>query len=204
MITAESPILAPPSTSPEQVIAYLIHRGSVYTPYDIRIIVEHYWRFAPAVGVDPLIAIAQCIHETSARQPDGRWWPLSSWWAQRPRRNPAGLGVTGRTRKTSPPDATWAWDDRTRIWRHGLSFPSWEVSSQAHIGHLLGYALRDDQMTREQYAMACKSPRFKILPPGYRGCAPALRGLNGRWAVPGTTYAQRIAAIAQRILAHPA
>lgn len=204
MITADNPILAPPSTTPDQVIAYVAQRGTVYTPYDIRVIVGHYWRFAPGVGVDPLLAMAQCILETSGRQPDGRWWPLSSWWAQRPRRNPAGLGVTGRTRKTAPPDSAWARDASSGIWRHGLSFSSWEESTQAHIGHLLGYALRDEQMTHAQFAMALKSPRFKLLPPTYRGCAPVLRGLNGRWAVPGTTYADKIAAIAQRIIGQAA
>jgi hypothetical protein len=37
------------------------------------------------------------------------------------------------------------------------------------------------------------------LPLRYHGCAPTLRGLGGTWAVPGTVYGERIAAIAEAI-----
>lgn len=200
-ISADSPILAPPSATGEQAIAYILARGSVYVPFDVGVIVGYYWQFAPAVGVDPLLAMAQCILETSQVQPDGSRWPLSSWWAQRPRRNPAGLGVTGAT-SSSPPQSNldqWTWDPDMGIWRAGISFASWEESTQAQIGHLLAYALRDEEMTPEQFAMSRKSPRLHLLPDSYRGSARTLRGLNGRWAVPGTTYADSIADIARRI-----
>jgi hypothetical protein len=37
------------------------------------------------------------------------------------------------------------------------------------------------------------------LPLRYHGGAPTLRGLGGTWAVPGTVYPERIAAIAEAI-----
>ncbi len=202
-ITADSPMLAPPSATAEQAIAYILQRGSTYVPYDVDVIVRYYWQFAPPVGIDPLLAIAQCILETSAPQPDGTYWPLSSWWAQRPRRNPAGLGVTGQTSHQPPAAAAeqWTWDADGRIWRAGISFATWELSSQAQLGHLLAYALRDEEMTPAQFALSRQSPRLHLLPDSYRGSARTLRGLNGRWAVPGTTYADSIASIAQRIAA---
>lgn len=37
------------------------------------------------------------------------------------------------------------------------------------------------------------------LPASYRGGAPTSRGLRGRWAVPGTTYPDKLARIANAI-----
>jgi hypothetical protein len=145
MITADTVLLSAPRATKEQAKAYIVGRGSVYTAHDIGVIMGHYWGFGVPVGLDPLLAIAQCIHETSERDPvTGKWRPLSSWWAQRPRRNPAGLGVTGHISHTQPADLTgWEEDMRVQpsIWRRGLAFPSWEVSSRAQIGRLLAYAL---------------------------------------------------------------
>jgi len=38
---------------------------------------------------------------------------------------------------------------------------------------------------------------MRSLPLSLQGTAPQLIGLNGKWAYPGTTYAQAIAAVAQ-------
>jgi hypothetical protein len=198
-VTGASPILAPPRATMEQAVAYILRRGSAYTPYDIRVICAYYWHYAPLVGVDPLIAIAQCIHETRELQPNGRWWMLSSWWARRPRRNPAGLGVTGHSRTTQPAD-TKGWTQDGDVWREGYSFATWELAVQAQIGHLLAYAVRPADLTPAQKAMVAKSPRAPKIPQRNRGAAPALNGLNGRWAVPGTTYGLKIAAVANAIL----
>jgi hypothetical protein len=193
MVTADSTILAPPRALSQQAIAYIIARGSTYTPYDVAVIVNYYWRIAPDVGVDPLVALAQNIHETDN---------LQSWWAQRPRRNPAGLGVTGETSTDPPPDDEkdiWAFDETEQLWRKGLSFATWEDSTRAHIGRLLAYALRDEEASDPQRTLIDESLALRPLPESYRGVAPTLRGLNGRWAVPGTTYADKIASFANLI-----
>jgi hypothetical protein len=200
--SADSPLLAAPSASAEQAVAYIVGRGSLYTPFDLGVIAGHYWRHASAAGLDPVLAIAQCILETSAQQPDGRWWPLSSWWAQRPRRNPAGIGVTGETRPDQPPDQQgWEWDETTGQWRRGLRFATWDDSAQAHIGRLLAYALADGAATPAQQALIQTALAVRPLPASFRGAAATLGGLDGRWAVPGQGYGAHVAALANEIRA---
>ena len=192
-VTADSTILAAPRATAEQAAAYIIDRGTTYSDYSVRLIVSYYWNIAPQVGVDPLIAIAQNIHETDN---------LKSWWSQRPRRNPAGLGVTGETSKNPPPDYErhlWAYNEEEQLWRKGLSFADWEIATRAHIGRLLAYAIRDDQANAAQRALINEALALRPLPGSFRGVAPTMRGLNGRWAVPGTTYADKIAKFANAI-----
>ena len=57
-------------------------------------IVPAYFSVCASVGMEPVMSLAQMIHETGC---------LTSWWSQRPRRNPAGIGVTGRTGLDQPP-----------------------------------------------------------------------------------------------------
>jgi hypothetical protein len=165
-ISEDSPLLGPASGSMDQAVAYIRARLSDDSEYlrDVETIMGYYWRFAPPVGVDPFLAAAQCIHETDA---------LRSYWAARPRRNPAGLGVVSR--------------------EEGLAFESWEASVQAHIGQLLAFALRDEDANDSQRAMMQRNPRHHLIAPELRGSAPTLRGLNNRWTS-GGNYAASVVA----------
>lgn len=199
-LNGERPLLAPPSATAAQAQAYLVGRGSVYTPHDLGVIVDHYWKHATRGGLDPALALAQCVLETSQQQPDGRWWVLSSWWAQRPRRNPAGLGVTGETQSDPPANPQgWERDEEKGVFRRGLAFTNWEIAVQAHVGRLLAYALTDEQATPIQREMITVALAFRPLPANLRGVAPRLNGLNGRWAVPGHDYGDHIARLANEI-----
>ncbi len=192
-ITADTTIISPPRATKEQAIAFILDRGTTYSDYSVQLIVGYYWDIGTAVGVDPLIALAQNLHETAN---------ITSWWSQRPRRNPAGLGVTGETSTTPPPEHErdkWAYDETENLWKKGLSFADWQIATRAHIGRLLAYALRDDQANGAQQALINESLALRPLPASFRGVAPTMRGLNGRWAVPGTTYADRIAKYANAI-----
>ncbi|HEX9987891.1 MAG TPA: hypothetical protein VGE45_05360 [Chloroflexia bacterium] len=204
-ITENSALLAAPRASKEQAKAYIVKRGSTaYTNEDISLITSHYWNQAVPVGLDPLLAVAQCIHETSF---EGH--PISSWWAQRPRRNPAGLGVTGRVRSTPPPDPkNWAGDptDNPTVWRAGLSFKNWEEAVRAQIGRLLAYAIPEGQGTNEQKALIAFALSMRPLGSALRGSARTLKPLGAKhnptgtgWATPGAQYGMRIAAIAEEI-----
>ncbi len=196
-ITADTTLLAAPRASAAQACDYIITRGTIYPPEDVCRIVSYYWTIAPAVGVDPLLAIAQNLHETDN---------LKSWWAQRPRRNGSGYGVTGETSSAPPPPAeahAWAYDEAAQLWRKGLSFATWEQSVRAQVGRLLAYALPPGQATPAQQLLIDEALALRSLPAGYRGIAPTLRGLNGRWAYPGTTYAERVAEFANAIRRHP-
>jgi hypothetical protein len=190
--TADSPILASPGAPIPTVILRFPTPAAGYTRTDVRVIVNAYWKTCLGVGVDPVLAIAQMAHETGS---------LSSWWSQRPRRNPAGIGVTGETRPgTDPqPQPAEVWHRDAAIWRRGNVFGSWERGSvPAHVGRLLAYALPEGVSTPAQQALIDYALAVRPLPEAYRGSAPTLRGLNGRWAV-GAGYADAIAARANRL-----
>jgi hypothetical protein len=204
-ITENSTLLSAPRARKEQARAYIVKLGSTaYTDQDISLIINHYWKHAVPVGLDPLLAVAQCIHETSF---EGH--PISSWWARRPRRNPAGIGVNGRTRTTPPPDPqNWAGDppDNPTIWRAGLSFSSWEEAVRAQVGRLLAYAIPAGQGTNAQKALIDFALSVRPLGSALRGSAPTLKPLGAKhnptgtgWATPGAQYGARIAAIAKKI-----
>jgi hypothetical protein len=206
IITEDTTILAPPRATKEQAIAFITRRGSTeYTDADINLIVNHYWNIAVPAGVDPLLAVAQSIHETS-----DHGHPMSSWWARRPRRNPAGIGVTGgHPRTTDPQDPhKWALDDsvQPQVWRAGLSFASWELGVKAQVGRLLAFALPAGQGTNIQKELINFALGERPLPAVVRGTAPTLKLLGAHhnptgqgWAFKGITYGAKIAAIAQAI-----
>lgn len=68
---------------------------------------------------------------------------------------------------------------------HGATFATPEAGVEAHIQHLYAYATKDPLPPGKKLL----SPRFNLV---QRGCAPTWQALNGRWAVPGTTYGQSI------------
>jgi hypothetical protein len=188
----DMPILGPASGARQQAVAWLAPRATGYTPYDIETIVAAYMQTGASAGMDWFLALAQLAHETGS---------LTSWWSQRPRRNPAGIGVTGRTQTgtpDAPPPGAWQWDDQASLWREGLAFATWaDHAIPAHLGRLLAYALRDDQANAAQQALIAYALAYRPLPASYRGSAPTIIGLNGRWAVPGADYGQRIIEMVQ-------
>jgi hypothetical protein len=67
----------------------------------------------------------------------------------------------------------------------GHSFATPAEGVMAHIQHLFAYASTDPLPPD----MEVVDPRFNLV---QRGVAPFIGDLNGRWAVPGTTYGQTI------------
>jgi hypothetical protein len=76
----------------------------------------------------------------------------------------------------------------------GLSFPSAEAGVMAQVAHMVAYVYTSSPVP---WANASTDPRFDLVNP--RGAAAVLADLNGRWAVPGTTYGEAIEAIARAI-----
>lgn len=190
--TAESSIFGDAQASIDQCARFMSTRPhGEYTEHDLgNVIVPAYFQICQPVGIDPVLVIAQLIHETGN---------LTSWWSQRPRRNPAGIGVTGQKQPTKPANGSWVWNETTNLWHEGVAFPTWDKDSvAAHVGRLMAYAMRDDQANEPQRMLIGRALTYRPLR-RYRGEAPTLRGLNGRWAVPGTTYADRLATIANTI-----
>lgn len=81
---------------------------------------------------------------------------------------------------------------------HGASFKTAQLGVRAHVQHILAYA-------------STRKPRGKIVDPRYEhvkttqnfGKARTWLDFNGRWAVPGRDYAQRIFGIYEKILKEP-
>ncbi len=191
MITPDSPLLSTPSGTREQCVKYICSKPhGEYSDYDIGQIVKSYFETCDKGGSDPVMVIAQMIHETGC---------LTSWFSQRPRRNPAGIGVTGRKLLT-PNKPKGSWEHKDGIWLEGIAFKSWATESvPAHVGRLLAYALHDGQGTTWQHHLIADALAVRPLPLSYRGAAPTWRGLNGRWATPGLTYIQNIIRIQEAI-----
>ena len=191
----DSPLLAPtpPGLAARAAQAILTRPHGAYTDHDIaNVIIPAYLAQCAAVGLDATLVLAQLIHETGS---------LTSWWSQRPRRNPAGIGVTGRTMAGQPRSLDWAKRD-DGVWAEGVSFESWNGAAiPAHLGRLLAYAVTDAAANDAQRQLIEYAMLIRPLPASYRGVAPTITGLNGRWAVPGKDYGQRIATVANRMLA---
>lgn len=188
--TPQSFIIAPPGIASVQAERYMTARPmGEYVPIDLHDhILPEYFRVCIPVGVDPAVAIAQMIHETGN---------LTSDWAARPHRNPAGIGVTG-------------------VKGEGLSFVSWERpkdptkvgSVEAHIGRLLAYALPLDQRNQLQSALIYRAMSVRPLPAKVHGSAPDLLRLGAAhnpsgqgWADPGDDYGEALAGIANALVA---
>ena len=164
-LDTSSRIIASPRVREGQVVRYLVPKyNGRYTDADVRYIVDRDFDVALRVGVDPLVVAAQMDHETAH---------LSSYWSQRPRRNPAGIGVTG-----APGE--------------GVSFPRWRDSVDAHVGRLLAYALPKGAGTAEQKRLIAIALSWRPLPDSYRGSARTIYGLQGRWAT-DRYYAAKLA-----------
>jgi hypothetical protein len=193
----DAPILGTASGTVAEAVRVLAPRAAAngYAYDDVVSIVKAYEQVGSSVGVDWFLAIAQMAHETGY---------MTSFWSARPQRNPAGLGVEGRSSTTDPNQPGWVFNSQRNMWEKGLSFASWEEEAiPAHIGRMLAYALRDDQATPAQKAMIDKALAYRALPANLRGVAPTIVGLNGRWAYPGTTYGQHILAVMLRLRQAP-
>ena len=73
----------------------------------------------------------------------------------------------------------------------GASFSNVREGLRAQTQHLKAYA------STLPLVNGCVDPRFNLVA---RGIAPNLEDLNGRWAVPGTTYGQEIREMVDRLL----
>jgi hypothetical protein len=170
-VTPRGQLHEQPRARAERAEHYLLERPhGEYDNDDIRIIVGHYYKTAQSVGLDPLLVVAQMVLETGG---------LTSFWSQRPRRNPAGIGVTGA------PGA-------------GVSFPSWKIAVRAHTGRLLAYTLRKGDENQRQRQLIEEALAHRALPLRFRGVAPRLEGLAGTWAA-DRQYAVKLARVANEI-----
>lgn len=170
-MTPDSRLLAAARTAAERAEKYLLARPhGEYSDNDVRTIVGLYYTTASAVGLDPLLVVAQMVEETGH---------LTSFWSQRPRRNLAGIGVTGEP-------------------GIGLSFPDLKTAVHAHAGRLLAYSLPSGTGSQAQIELIKEALTVRPLPQQLRGAALTLKGLAGTWAQ-DPLYAVKLARVANEI-----
>jgi hypothetical protein len=174
-IDKASALLAAPRATAAQLEAYMLARPhGTYGDDKVSAIVGLYVKTATPVGLDPLLVTAQMILETGN---------LSSDWSQPPRRNPAGIGVTGEPGK-------------------GISFPTWRAAVRAHVGRLLAYCIREGAETSAQLKLIDEALAWRTLPKRLRGSTTSLNDLAGTWAA-DTQYATKIVRVAKEITKPP-
>ncbi|HEV8220322.1 MAG TPA: N-acetylmuramoyl-L-alanine amidase [Streptosporangiaceae bacterium] len=170
-VTENSKLLAGPRAPAHQAREFLLGKShGDYTNHDVEVIVDGYYATAIAVGLDPLLVVAQMSEETGH---------LTSFWSQRPRRNFAGIGVTGEEGK-------------------GNKFPSLTAGIRAHTGRLLAYVLPAGAANPAQAALITEALEARDLPADRRGIAPTLAGLSGKWAT-DKHYAAKVVSVANQI-----
>jgi Mannosyl-glycoprotein endo-beta-N-acetylglucosaminidase len=172
MITVNAHWLGRARAPKQNVVDYLLPLDTgEYNDADVRYITDHYWETGRVSGIDPLLACAQMIVETGH---------LTSHWSQRPRRNPAGIGVTGEPNT-------------------GVSFPSWALAIRAHVGRLLAYSLPYGAGTDGQHNLVEEALSWRPLAPINWGQGADVESLARYWAA-DPDYADKLVAMANRLI----
>lgn len=157
-------------------------------------VIDHYYELENSWGIRADVLVCQMFHETGY---------LTSWWSLPPRRNMAGIGVTGETSPTDPHSTAWAFHQEENKWEKGYSFPDWTTAAQVHMAHMSAYVYTDERNHASQidprYAAARSQFALKKWPPCH-----IMTDLNGKWAVPGPTYGQTIEQIYNAVASLPA
>jgi hypothetical protein len=175
-LAPNSTILAEPRATRAQLRRHLIARHDANpgqshlkdsTLTDIVVLYDSTCR---SIGLDPLVAVSQMELETGH---------LTSKASQPPRRNPAGIGITG-----------------TAV--AGVSFPTWKKAVRGHVGRLAAYAIPSGEGTPAQKVLIAEALAVRPLPPEKRGKAVRVGGLSKHWAE-DKDYAKKIVKIAKEI-----
>jgi hypothetical protein len=170
-LTLDSPIRGLPTvTWTTASAAFVAHHSGPYTAEQVGFITRLYTSFAPSIGLDPMVALAQMALETG--------W-LTSYWSAPGRHNPAGIGVTG---------AIGA----------GIVFPTWVDSMRAHTGRLLAYSIPLGQGNERQVKLIVEALSWRTLANDRRGSATTIRGLAMTWAQTAD-YGERLVRISSTI-----
>ena len=175
-LSPSSRIFGEPRATREQLRRHLIARHdanpgqSRLKDSTLRDIVQLYIKTCKSIGLDPLVAVSQMELETGH---------LTSKASQPPRRNPAGIGITG-------PGV------------NGVSFPDWNKAVRAHVGRLAAYAIASGKGTPAQKALIAEALSVRPLDATKRGTAVRVAGLSRHWAA-DKNYADKVVRIAKEI-----
>jgi len=147
-------------------------------------IIEIYYSKEVQWGIRADVLVAQMLHETGY---------LTSWWCGPTRNNMAGIGVTGESQHANPNLTGWVFKSEDGTWRKGYTFVDPWAGIEAHYAHMSGY-LWPNEGPRNHADL--KDPRYAAVKAAFTqhkwSPCRVLTDLNGRWAVPGTTYGQMV------------
>lgn len=128
-----------------------------YPAAEVDYIISLYTDVCRAGAVDAEFAITQMVHETAA---------LTSEWSLPPKRNPAGIGVTGALGTNGEPLGVW--------------FDTWSDAVEAHVGLILAYRYPAGQGNVAQQRLINEILGHGRTPP--RGIAATIAELAVKWA----------------------
>lgn len=145
-----------------------------YSTADVDYVLDLYSDACLAGQVDHELAITQMVHETAA---------LTSDWSQPPRRNPAGIGVTGALGADGQPV--------------GQMFDTWLEAVQCHVGLLLCYRYAtnaEGTPSQQRLIRVCTSFRPSVP----RGVAVTIAEMATKWAA-DQEYTNKLVAMSAAI-----
>ena len=154
-------------------------------------VVDLYYELEASWGLRADLLVSQMFHETGY---------LTSWWSQPPRRNMAGIGVTGEVSTSDPQSNAWAFKQEAGKWFKGYSFGDWRAAVQAHFAHMSAYVYPDERNNARQLDPRYSAARGQFKAKGWTQCKE-VTDLNGKWAVPGTTYGEMITSLLNSVAA---
>lgn len=161
-------------------------------------LVRYYDLLCRPLGLDTVLAVCQTWHETAT-------W--SSWWFRSPRRNPAGIGVTGAVQDA--PGSSGQWQPRPDgRWGKGHAYPTYASAAGAHVHGLAMWAGADADAVAALGARCKAAGVTPYTPPKVaQGSCTQWRHLgwahNPRkigWAYKGEQYGHAIAKLARQVL----
>ncbi len=175
------PILGTSAVNKDQMKQLLTQRN----PSPPLEVIDLYYELEPQWGIRADVLVCQMFHETDF---------LKSWWSQPPRRNMAGIGVTGAHQAANPNSVAWAFKPEDNQWYAGYAFVDWRAAVQAHYGHMSAYCFADERNNASQLDPRYSAARGAFASKGWPR-AQVMTDLNGKWAVPGDNYGQSIESV---------
>ena len=95
----------------------------------------------------------------------------------------------------------WVFDETAEIWKKGCVFGSVKEDVRKQIGRLLVYALTDAHANEAQRKLIDEALSHRGLPTHFRGAAPTIKGLAGRWAE-DPAYATKLVKTANMLVSY--
>ena len=183
------PILGTSSLSKEACKRFLLK----INPKALSEILDHYYELEFSWGIRADTLVCQMFHETGY---------LASWWSLEPRRNPAGIGVTGEESTTDPKSPYWFFDQPNKKWVKGFVFPDWKAAAQCHFAHMSAYVYTDERNNASKIDPRYPMVRQLFISKKWPTCK-VMSDLDGRWAVPGVGYGDSIEKVYNLVAALP-